>query len=438
MKRVLFFTIPVLASLTLFLGGCIQDKCEQTMTYLTYEPVYMSFEALRSAVAPEAPRALEQPGKLYFMNQFIFVSEVEEGIHVIDNSDPAQPENVAFIRVPGNHDIAIKGTTLYADSYTDLVLIDVANPTQAFEINRQNNVFPYGQHHPGLWADQAQGVAIDFVETEVTETVDCSGSAWGNPWRSNMFLMEDALAVSQFSSNSTLSGGMNGGGRSDVPTGIGGSMARFTIVGDYLYTLMPSELVSFQINSATSLIERSHTATNWNAETIFPLNGNLFIGTTDGMIIYSLANPSIPQMLSMFAHARACDPVVANETHAFVTLRDGTTCNNFTNQLDVVDISNINSPWLVRSYPMVNPHGLGLRGNTLFICDGAAGLKVYDISDVNAISNNQLAAFPGIHAFDVIPLFNILLMIGEDGLYQYDFSDLSNIRQISVIPVAVN
>jgi hypothetical protein len=48
---------------------------------------------------------------------------------------------------------------------------------------------------------------------------------------------------------------------------------------------------------------------------------------------------------------------------------------------------------------------------------------------------NQLAKFPGIQAYDVIPLGTSLLMIGNDGFYQYDYSDLKNIRQISVIKV---
>ena len=36
---------------------------------------------------------------------------------------------------------------------------------------------------------------------------------------------------------------------------------------------------------------------------------------------------------------------------------------------------------------------------------------------------------------DVIPFEDYLFMIGDDGFYQYDYSDLQNIQQISFIPV---
>jgi hypothetical protein len=84
---------------------------------------------------------------------------------------------------------------------------------------------------------------------------------------------------------------------------------------------------------------------------------------------------------------------------------------------------------------MDNPHGLGKDGNTLFICDGNSGLKVYDAKDVMKIDENKLAEYKNINSFDVIPLNGTLLMIGTDGLYQYDYTDPKNVRQISRIPV---
>ena len=72
---------------------------------------------------------------------------------------------------------------------------------------------------------------------------------------------------------------------------------------------------------------------------------------------------------------------------------------------------------------------------SLFICDGDAGLKVYNVADKYHIDDNQIASFPNINAYDVIPLGDYLFMIGDDGFYQYDYSDLQNIYQVSFIPV---
>ncbi|MFT6203825.1 MAG: hypothetical protein ACI9V1_001721 [Spirosomataceae bacterium] len=83
---------------------------------------------------------------------------------------------------------------------------------------------------------------------------------------------------------------------------------------------------------------------------------------------------------------------------------------------------------------MENPHGLGIDNGKLFICEGKFRLKSLDASNVNDIKVQQ--HIKNINAFDVIPLSgNLLLMVGEDGFYQYDYSDPKNLRQLSKIPV---
>ena len=74
--------------------------------------------------------------------KWIFVSERLKGVQIIDNSDPASPVNVAFLQVPGNIDLAMKGDILYADSDVDLLAIDVSNPFAAFGTERLENIYP--------------------------------------------------------------------------------------------------------------------------------------------------------------------------------------------------------------------------------------------------------------------------------------------------------
>src|SRR4030095_14872350 len=85
----------------------------------------------------------------------------------------------------------------------------------------------------------------------------------------------------------------------------------------------------------------------WNIETIYPFKGRLFIGSMTGMFIYETTNPNNPTKVGTFTHARKCDPVIADDKYAYVTLRSGTTCQGFTNQLDVVNIENVMVPSLV-------------------------------------------------------------------------------------------
>ncbi|MDX2250178.1 MAG: hypothetical protein SF052_25570 [Bacteroidia bacterium] len=441
MKKLL---TPVILFITLsssFLSGCIQDKCEQTVTYFNYLPVYKSYAEIRASVQSEPAKDIVTPGKIYFKDAYIFISEVNKGIHIINNSNPYSPQNIGFINIPGNHDLAIKGNTLYADSYVDLLALDITDLTNVTVADRDENVFPYGWHHDGLWADPDSGIAVDWVEKEISETVDCGNNGGVFFDMPNVFIRSDVMAmgVQEFASNSTIKNDALGGnsGNSEFGTGVGGSLARFTIVNDYLYAVTWTDLEVFDITDMAHPQSVREVPIGWDIETIFPTNNRLFIGAMSGMFIYSLDNPTNPTYLSQFSHVRSCDPVVVENDYAFVTLKNesGNVCDGFANQLDVINISDLTKPNLEYTYSMTAPSGLGIRNGVLFICDGSAGLKVYDATDVSKINKNLLAQFSDIQVTDVIPLHNLLLAIGKGGLYQYDYSDLQDIKQISLIPV---
>jgi hypothetical protein len=55
------------------------------------------------------------------------------------------------------------------------------------------------------------------------------------------------------------------------------------------------------------------------------------------------------------------------------------------------------------------------------------------MADPINIDKNKLFEFKGIDAYDVIPLGKKLMLIGKDGLYQYDYSDPKNLKLLSSI-----
>jgi hypothetical protein len=142
-----------------------------TASYLYgyYLPVYMSYADLRAAVRAEAPRPLTQVGKIYEYQSWLLVNERNRGVHLFDNTDPANPRNHAFIVVPGNLDVAVRDGYLYADSFIDLVTIDLNDPANIREVNRALDVFPYDEYQavPNfVWfdsVDRARGVVIDYA-----------------------------------------------------------------------------------------------------------------------------------------------------------------------------------------------------------------------------------------------------------------------------------
>ena len=181
------------------------------------------------------------------------------------------------------------------------------------------------------------------------------------------------------------------------------------------------------------MVKKSTNQLSWDIETIFPFEDKLFIGSNTGMHIFDNTTPSSPKRLSIFQHARACDPVVVENDKAYVTLRQGW-CGAAPNQLDVVDVKNLSAPFLIKSYQMENPHGLSIMNNILTVCEGKYGLKSFDAKDASDVKLQQ--HIKNIHAFDVIQLDDKhLLMVGEDGLYQYDNTDPKNLKLLSKIEV---
>jgi hypothetical protein len=210
-----------------------------------------------------------------------------------------------------------------------------------------------------------------------------------------------------------------------VSNGTGGSMARFALSDDRMYTVDHSKMKVFN----TAIPEKpvyikELSAGGWDIETIFPFGKNLFLGSMTGMHIFDITSKDNPSKTGSFTHARVCDPVISDGKNAFVTLRNGTKCAGFINQLDVVDISDLSKPKLLKSYPLTNPHGLSKEGDILIICEGADGVKFFNAADVNNI--RLLAHAKGMNAFDVIALGKIAMVSAADALYLIDFSVPSN------------
>ncbi|MGB5376738.1 LVIVD repeat-containing protein, partial [Muriicola sp.] len=223
-------------------------------------------------------------------------------------------------------------------------------------------------------------------------------------------------------------GGFDTANSGDV--GVGGSLARFQIVDDYLYTVGSYEMAIFNIANLEQPVLANTQYSGWNIETMFQADGYLYLGATNGMYIYSLENPSSPEFISEFTHWEGCDPVVVDGDYAYLTLRGGNVCGQMESVLEVIDISNKSYPELVATYTLENPYGLGLKDNLLFVCDGTAGLKVFDIT--NPIELTLISSFEDIHAKDVIPLEEVLLMIGDEVLYQYEYTE-NGVNHISTL-----
>lgn len=206
-------------------------------------------------------------------------------------------------------------------------------------------------------------------------------------------------------------------------TGQGGSLARFVVVKDYLYIVDQQNLKLFNLSNPSDPVYLSNKNLNVNVETIFARDSaTLFIGTTSGMFIYDIANPPNVNLISSYSHIVSCDPVVANNKFAYVTLHSDLNnpfCARNINQLDIVNIEQLSQPFIVNSFPLIRPLGLGLYGDTLLICDN--GIKVFDVSDPNNLK--LINAIEDIPAVDIIPNGDLMIITSAEGIRQYRFKN---------------
>lgn len=360
----------------------------------------------------EPGKPLDNPGKIYLYGDYLLINEPQKGIHIIDNTNPSSPQPVHFINIPGNVDLAINTNILYADSYVDLLAFDIGNLANIQMVQRVEDVFPH------MYTDLTSSTFMTLKDTVISydsETVN----SWGG--RPGIWGQRDMFALNSSS-----------GGES---YGQGGSMARFTLMNGHLYAVDDYSLRIFDVNVASNPSYLDHMDLGWGIETIFPFQNKLFIGSSTGMHIYDASIPSEPQPMSVYQHITACDPVVVNETHAFVTLRSGMACNQGVNELHVLNIEDPHQPKLLKAYPMSNPHGLALSNNYLYLAEGNHGLKSFEVSDVMAIDANRREHLKSMKSVDIIAGPKSLIVIGPDGVCQFNYSKPDRLNPLSCIQV---
>lgn len=415
-KRLIqIFSWPVFAVLTIMmfltLPSC-HDEVSSSYTYRTKIPLFLEMSTVReSDIIIEPSKPLDNPGKIYIYGDYLLINEPQKGIHILDNSNPSFPSNLNFINIPGNVDLAINNNILYADSYVDLLAFDISDIRNINLIKRIEDVFEH------MFVDLEKSTIITYKDTVMTTESEMMWG-WGRPW----WGMERSDALASFSGS-----GQN--------YGQGGSMARFTLMSGHLYAVDDYSLRVFDVNQEADPKHITNLNLGWGIETIFPFQEKLFIGSNTGMHIYDASSPSSPQKMAVYQHITACDPVVVNEEFAFVTLRSGINCRFGVDELQVVDIKNPYAPKLVKAYEMLNPHGLSLTGDYLYLAEGKHGLKSFNVSDVMNIDKNQLEFLKSMKSVDIIAGPKSLIVIGPEGVCQFDYTTPSKLKPLSCIQV---
>ncbi|CAE7944106.1 unnamed protein product [Symbiodinium sp. KB8] len=253
------------------------------------KPVYEEDLVIQKAQS----RTLINPGKILTYGPFLLVTERAQGIHVYDNSDPANPVNLFFVDVMANNDITIRNGLLYLDNGPDLVALKVTADT-LIEVSRARSLF----------------------ETELTDVSEF-------PAENNVYY--------------------------ECPDEEKGSHTGFTMIGDYLYAISFKDLTIYNIGDSSKIVLENRLEIPSDAETIFGYQHYLLFGRQNGISVYDVGeSPTNPVFLSEYDHQTACDPVIAKDGVAYFTIRSGNGCGpNRSNRLVVLDISDPTHPILM-------------------------------------------------------------------------------------------
>ncbi len=217
---------------------------------------------------------------------------------------------------------------------------------------------------------------------------------------------------------------------SDV-TGQGGSLAKFTILGNYLYTVDGTSLGVFDISNGQAPVFVNKTEIGRGIEAIFPYKNKLFIASSTGMYLYTVDNPTHPVEESYVQHLTGCDPVVVNDSIAFLTIHGGNRCRSTINQLQIYDIRNIRYPVFISALDLTNPFGLGLKDTVLYVCDNGVGLRSFSVKNpyqIKALSIESSENF-----IDVIPMDTSMVCMLSNGVAFYNIKNPGQIQKLSAI-----
>jgi hypothetical protein len=232
------------------------------------------------------------------------------------------------------------------------------------------------------------------------------------------------LACSKDSAN-TSGAGFDGG------SGQGGSLARFTVVNNHLYTIDDQNLSVFDVSAADKPVFKNRVNIGFEIEALFPYKDKLFIASRNAMFIYNISNPEQPIQESRVQHFTGCDPVVVNDSIAFLTIHGGNACGSSLNQLNIYDIRDVKNPQLMQTLPMTNPYGLGLKDSILYVCDNGAGLRLLNVN--NPVNTNEIDILTEDNYLDVIPSGDLLIGMLTDGIAFLDISDPAKPIKLSEI-----
>jgi len=395
----------------ILLVSCTNDSGTVEVDYLEATAIYGNLDEIRAIPLNEGGRSIQNPGKIFIGEGFILIGEEGQGIHVVSNQDRSHPVSGNFIHIPGNKEFFVSGNTLYAESYYDVLKIDLSDPFEAKLLSRSKNAIQ------DVFVNDAGETLIGFSYIEKNIVLDENDDFMKE-------VLDDQLVYLDFAKNvipkSSVPSSFAGNSSESI-----GTLNRITKSNNHIYLVSNSNMIIINDDDFESDIIRLEQIKD-DMETVFPYQNKLFVGSKTSMSVFDISNNGIPSELSEFEHATSCDPVLPFSDVAFVTLRtaDFSPCPGNSNALLVIDINDLSNATQLHEIPLASPYGMTIINSHLFVGNGESGLSIFNVEDPK---NPQLIQkIEDLIAYDIIADPNdadYLFITGQEGMDQYEIDD---------------
>lgn len=155
--------------------GCVKEEIT-TFSGPGKRPVYLPVSELNN-IGNLAPQPVRLSGTIVLLDTLFFMLEQKKGIHVFNVKDSLNVTELTFFQIPAVTDFTISGNRLYADSWKDLVTIDISNLYHIQLLDRQANAFQpllFPPQYNGIFecVDESKGAVVDWEDAELKQ-VNC-------------------------------------------------------------------------------------------------------------------------------------------------------------------------------------------------------------------------------------------------------------------------
>lgn len=169
-KHILLLILP------LFIFSCD----EEDFVVNGMSPVYHDYNDF-SSIESLGPQPVVELGKIITRGDYVFVNDVLQGIHVVDNTIPSSPEYKYFWKIIGNREFTITDNTLYADNGKHLLVIDITDFSNIIYVDHIPDFYNPEDHNLTYRPNEGYVGYFTCVEVEKGIVVDWEQKTLTNP-----------------------------------------------------------------------------------------------------------------------------------------------------------------------------------------------------------------------------------------------------------------